>query len=182
MGLLVIISGQPGSGKTTLGRRLATDLQLPFVNKDGIKERLYDTLGTGDGEWSKKLGLATYEILYHVVELVLTAGGSVMAESNFDPEVAAPRFGDLQERYGPRIVEVHCVADGEVLWRRYKDRDERRERHPGHIDEGRKKELEARLRFGAQEPVGLGTVIELDTTDFERVEYDAVKGALERFL
>ena len=54
--LLVIISGPPGAGKMVLGRRLAQALGFPFINKDDIKEILFDTLGWHDREWSKKLG------------------------------------------------------------------------------------------------------------------------------
>jgi shikimate kinase len=32
----VVISGLPRSGKTTLGRRLAPALNLPFIDKDDI--------------------------------------------------------------------------------------------------------------------------------------------------
>ncbi|SED18936.1 shikimate kinase [Streptomyces sp. TLI_105] len=44
----VIVSGLPASGKTTLGRRLATGLGLPLVDKDAILEFLYGSLGVGD--------------------------------------------------------------------------------------------------------------------------------------
>ena len=43
--LLIIINGAPCTGKTTLGRKLAKQLCLPFLSKDGIKEVLFDTLG-----------------------------------------------------------------------------------------------------------------------------------------
>jgi shikimate kinase len=35
---LIIVTGAPAAGKTTVGRRLAEAFGLPFIYKDGIKE------------------------------------------------------------------------------------------------------------------------------------------------
>ena len=54
---LVVVAGPPGTGKTTLAAKIAEDFRLPLITKDGIKESLFDSLGTGDREWSRKLGI-----------------------------------------------------------------------------------------------------------------------------
>ncbi|MGD2166160.1 MAG: AAA family ATPase, partial [Anaerolineae bacterium] len=35
--LVVIVTGPPGAGKTTLGRRLSEELRLPFIGKDDVR-------------------------------------------------------------------------------------------------------------------------------------------------
>jgi len=72
--LLVIIGGLPGTGKSTLGSFLSQELSFPCVSKDGIKETLYDTLGYSDRKWSRKLGVASFELLYYFIGLELAAG------------------------------------------------------------------------------------------------------------
>ena len=72
--VLVLISGPPGAGKTTLGAKIAQELGIPFLNKDGIKELLFDTLGWKDRAWSRQLGIASSALLFHMIERQLVAG------------------------------------------------------------------------------------------------------------
>jgi predicted kinase len=64
--LLVVVTGASGSGKSTIAQDLASELGLPLLAKDDVKEALFDTLGVGDRDWSRRLGVATYEILFAV--------------------------------------------------------------------------------------------------------------------
>ena len=70
--VLVIISGPPATGKTSLGRRLARQFDLPFFHKDGIKETLFDALEYPDEDPARKLGYASALLLYHIAEAILT--------------------------------------------------------------------------------------------------------------
>lgn len=49
--LMVIITGAPDTGKTTLSKNLTKKLNLPVINKDEIKDLLFDDLGIKDNEW-----------------------------------------------------------------------------------------------------------------------------------
>src|ERR1700754_1620515 len=51
----IVISGLPGSGKTTLGRHPALALGLPLLDKDAILERLFESKGVRDLEWRRAL-------------------------------------------------------------------------------------------------------------------------------
>lgn len=181
MVIVIIVSGPPCTGKTTLARRIAGELRLPLVNKDGIKELLFDSLGWSDREWSRKLGIASYDLLYYFLEAQLQAGRSVVIESNFTPEFATARFLALKERYGFEPFQILCKTEGEALLRRFKERAESGERHPGHVDHLNYEELKQVLLKGHHEKLDIGgEVVEVDTTDFHAIDYEGLLAAIRR--
>jgi predicted kinase len=169
--LLIIVSGLPCTGKTTLARRLATEFRLPLVHKDGIKERLFDTLGWRDRAWSRTVGGATYELLFYFTEVLLAAGRPLIVESNFYPDHAA-RFLALQRQYPFQPLQVVCRTEGAVLFRRFQERAESGERHPGHVDQQNYAEFQTALLRGESAPLAIdGPVLLVDTTNFAVIDY-----------
>src|SRR5690349_16575481 len=81
--LLVVVTGMPSSGKTTVAEGLARDLRLPLIAKDEIKESLYDSLGADDVTSSGRLGAAAYALIFALTRAMLSSGVSVIAEANF---------------------------------------------------------------------------------------------------
>jgi predicted kinase len=179
--LLVIIGGAPASGKTTLGRRLAAEFRLPYIGKDDIKETLYDTLGTGDRDWSRRLGSASVSLLYLFVEIELRAGRSVIAECNFDARFAVPELRALIDRYDALPLEILCLAEPDVLRARYQQRAETGERHAGHLDHLIAAELPGRIGEYRLLSIG-GESMVLDTTDLAAVDYGRVARRLQQAL
>jgi predicted kinase len=134
---LLIILGSPAGGKTTLARRLAEAFGIPCLCKDDVKEALFDALGTGDREWSRRLSRASFAALARLAEAQMAAGLSCIVEGNFRREHAAALAGVLVRRGGSSI-QVRCLAEPEELRRRF----EGRQRHPGHLDQALIEELE----------------------------------------
>ena len=156
--LLVVVTGPPAAGKTTVARELAAQLRLPLIAKDTIKEALFDTLGAGDLAWSQRLGPPTFEVMLAIAEEALAAGASLVLEANF------VRGGEVEARLAAlpaRFVQVHCSAQLDVLLERYASRD----RHPGHVDRERIDALRAAVESGRHDPLDLpGRTICLDTS------------------
>lgn len=148
---------------------------IPFVSKDDIKELMFDGLGWKDREWSKKLGLVSYDLLYYFAEALLRANRSFMIESNFKPEFDNPKFVALKEKYDFNVFQILCKADGDVLFERFKKRSESGQRHAGHVDTANYDEFKNTLLSGRCEPLAIrGRIIEIDTTDFNKVDVDAL--------
>ena len=47
----IVVTGIPGSGKSTLGTEIAKYFKLPYFDKDDYLERLFVERGIGDSGW-----------------------------------------------------------------------------------------------------------------------------------
>jgi predicted kinase len=172
---LVIISGAPGSGKTTLARRLAFDLRLPLLARDELKEALADAMGAPrDVPASMRLGAGAYATLYLVAQQLLEARIGVILESNFRRGVSETELQALLAWSDAGLI--HCTATPEVVQRRYAERHDRGERHPAHLDADRAAALADDLAAGRFEPLDLPIpTLMVDTTDGWRPSYEEVR-------
>ncbi len=57
---VLLVTGLPATGKTTLARALAHALVLPVLAKDQIKEPLLELLGAADRAASRRLSDASF--------------------------------------------------------------------------------------------------------------------------
>ncbi|HEX4258085.1 MAG TPA: AAA family ATPase [Streptosporangiaceae bacterium] len=62
---LIVVSGAPGTGKSTVAGAVARSFGLPLLSLDEIKEALADVLGTGGEDWSNQVGDAAAEVFCH---------------------------------------------------------------------------------------------------------------------
>jgi len=165
--LLVLVSGSPGAGKTTLARRLAADLETPLLSKDTIKEALGETLVVDSVERSQELGRASAGVLFALVREQLDLGVGVVVDHAFHQEFAA-EVVPLVERSA--AVLVHCHAPPDVLAQRMLAREARGDRNAVHFD------LE-RMPFDPQAyaPMELDVPLLLvDTSDGYRPDYPTI--------
>lgn len=178
---IVVVSGPPASGKTSVAAELADRLALPLIAKDGLKEVLYDELGIGDVAWSQQLGRAAMALLYESLEAQLRARRSVVVEANFAVAQARPEMLQLCERHPFAAFEVHCTAATDVLVARYAARAETR--HEGHRDGERVAEITQAIVEGRNGPLELGSdIVVLDTSAPARVDLAPVAEAVRAHL
>lgn len=172
---LVIISGAPGSGKTTLARRLAFDLRLPLLSKDDLKEALADAIGLPpDVPASMRLGAGAYAALYLVAQRLLDARAGLIIESNFRRGVSETELRPLLTWSDPGLI--HCAAAPEVVGERYAARHDRGDRHPSHLDADRAAALADDLTAGRFDPLDLPIpTLVVDTTDGWRPPYEDIR-------
>lgn len=178
--LLILVSGLPCTGKTTLARKISEHLTLPLISRDDIKETLFDSLGWTNREWSRKLGSASYDLLYYFIETLLNTGVSLVVESNFQPQFANSKFLSLRNKYCFDLFQIYLLADSEILLQRFKFRAESGERHPGHVDRLNYEEFRNTLVASGYEPLAeCDRLFKIDTTDFASVDYQSLLKVLK---
>jgi len=180
---LIIVTGIEASGKSFIASRLSEELNLPFFSKDIIKEKLFDSIGFKDRLWSQTLGKASLAILFQTIEELLRHGKSLIVESNFNPELAKADFENISKKFPVKFFQIICYANGQEIYRRFKERVDSGKRHPGHCDDVNLINYKDKLLKGGKFPIDIsGDKVEIDTTDFSKVELSPLVSKLKFFL
>ena len=119
---LIVVSGPPASGKTTLAHALAQAVHCPAICRDEIKEGLVggataESFVPARGDAANRAAAAAF---FDVVDLMLRRGVTLVAEAAFQHHRWAPRltaFGDLAA-----VRVINCVVDDAVARHRRRQR------------------------------------------------------------
>jgi predicted kinase len=115
---LILITGMPGTGKTTLGRQIARRQGLPLICKDDIKEPLLDVSAgaavsvlAADASRSREMSNMAFAVLFSLARELLALGDSLILEGNFRAgEHEAALLAALPPDR-PNIIQILCRTD-----------------------------------------------------------------------
>ena len=159
----LLINGVPASGKSTIANNLTPKLTsagfnpVPFA-LDTVKEGLFAQIGTGDREYNRMLGRASYHAIFNTVAAFPDRLLAVIdAWHGFQPKDV---LSDHLERAKiDHVVEVWVAVSPTTAAARYMSRS--LDRHTGHLPASYADELF--ILAGKAQPMGLGDVITVDS-------------------
>lgn len=129
---IIIIAGMPASGKSTVAAQISKAFGYPVLEKDAIKEELFDTIGFTNYAEKRRHDVAATSVLLRCIEALLQGGTSFICVNNFRPEVQA-RLQNIIDRYECHCVTVFFCGDADEFYKRYAERDRLHLRHLGHV-------------------------------------------------
>jgi predicted kinase len=161
---LIVVSGPSGSGKTTLAHKIALAVGCPAVCRDEIKEGMVHATGGFVAAPGDDLTARTFPTFFAVLELLLRAGVTTVAEAAFQDSRWRPRLEPF--RGLARIRIVHCTVSADVAFQRSLRRSQANPVRRAHADLGPRDAAEYIRRHEAFNRVSIDAPsIEVDTTD-----------------
>lgn len=167
----VVVSGVPGSGKSTLGREVARGLDIAFLDKDDYLDALFDS-----EPLTETRSVLSRRADDQFISDALGTGDAVVVSFWRRPELSTTSGTPtawLEQSVD--LVEVFCDCPPSVAVRRF----EARRRHVRHDDESRSTTdlLDQFTALAALGPIGLGSLVRVDTST--HVDVDDLTAAIE---
>ena len=181
---LIVITGLPATGKTTISNALAEFFKFPVLSKDSLKEMMFDICGYHDRDWSQKIGSISFSLMYELIALMMEKHRVLIVETDFSrPDLAGHQLSQILARHKGRALEIKLFCESSILMDRFRSRSQTPGRHPGHCDVGNSSEFEALFKVGMRQSLNpQWETIEVNTDDIEKLSIEVLVKSVNKFL
>ncbi|MCX5107862.1 AAA family ATPase [Streptomyces sp. NBC_00378] len=130
---LVVVSGGPGTGKTTLAHELARVLGCPAIIRDEIKQGMVLSHPGYRSGGDDPLNYPTLDAFFGVLKVLLKAGVTLVAEAAFQDRLWRPNLEPLTGLAPLRVIR--CTAHADIAHDRIVQRAKQDAHRAAHGDQ-----------------------------------------------
>lgn len=109
---LIVVTGRPGSGKTTFSRELGKEIFMPIISRDQIKEGYLHTFGKRHHELSEDINIAATSIFFENLLGLITNNVSIIAEAAFQHKIWSSMLEQFMEK--AQVYMLICKVDEKI--------------------------------------------------------------------
>lgn len=125
---LIIMTGAPASGKSSIAEAVGTKLGIDVISKDGFKIELFEKYGFTNHAEKRKLSIEGEKIMHDTIKKYVNQNVDLIVDNNFK-HFNTVRDILSQADVAVEIKCVYCVADYNILAKRYNERIGNGNRH-----------------------------------------------------
>ena len=133
MSLIILISGAPGTGKSTIaGKVMERYPDLELLSYDSLKEVFWERYGFNSKEEKEEISRKSLAFFYKELDRMMKEEKNIISEYPFYQR-HREKLKELIETYDYRCVSVLLYGDRHVIYEREKQRNRSYDRHPAHV-------------------------------------------------
>lgn len=123
---LVVVGGLPGTGKSTLARRLAEQRGWTVVRSDEVRKELFgpstDRSGFKEGIYTEEATAKVYEAMMSRAGELLGMGEPAIVDASFSSASHRRRAAEVAASRGSPLIQLRCTASAEEAAKRIQGR------------------------------------------------------------
>lgn len=176
---LILVTGLPASGKTTISKRLVDEFGVQYIGKDEYKIKMYEEYGFSSTEEKKALDNRSEELMYSDLHLLLDQANIVVFDKWICKDFS--RIDAVAKLRNAKVIVIYLTCDADIATKRYNNRIFDGTRHIGlslknkypyiqdesEIKYASIEEMKKRKEFYAEKSFG-DYRLEISTNDIEK--------------
>lgn len=124
---LIILTGAPASGKSSLSKALSERTSIEFISKDDLKIQLFEQYGFTSHDQKKNLSRLGEKLLFERIKDAISKNRDIIVDNNFKNYDTIRSF--MHDFRDVSVYCINCVASSDILAKRYNERITSGNRH-----------------------------------------------------